>query len=86
MVEITPDSLHHRILKKLCAMPRATRGMTGVMLNREFKAPRAIEELFQAGLIRGRDWHETMNKVPIAMWVPTEKGEALCRRFSEAGD
>ncbi len=78
---VTADSIHHRILMRLCRAPKATRGMSAAMLEREFKSPKAIEELAKADLIEGRDWHETLDKVPTPIWVPTRKGEELCAKL-----
>lgn len=80
-LEIVPGSVHYRILVRLCEMPKPVRGVSGVMLNQEFHAPKAIEELARAGLIAARDWESMAHKMPPAIWVPTDKGEALYARL-----
>ena len=42
---IERDSVHFRILERLCAMPKPVRGISGAMLERHFGAPAAVEEL-----------------------------------------
>jgi hypothetical protein len=69
---IEPDSVHFRILERLCGMPKAVRGISGAMLERHFGTPDAIEELAAAGLIRGRGWADG----PGMVWIPTPEGEA----------
>lgn len=70
---IERDSVHFRILERLCSMPRAVRGISGAMLERHFNAGWAIDELAAAGLIVQRGWANG----PGAIWVPTPTGEAL---------
>jgi hypothetical protein len=67
------DSVHFRILERLCAMPRPVRGIAGAMLERHFGAPEAVEELAAEGLIKGRGWANG----PGMIWIPTPEGEAL---------
>jgi hypothetical protein len=76
---IARDSVHFRILERLCAMPRPVRGIAGAMLERHFGAPDAVEELAAEGLIRGRGWANG----PGMIWIPTPAGEALCRALAE---
>lgn len=77
-MSIDRDSVHFRILERLCAMPRAVRGISGAMLERHFDAPWAVEELAAAGLIQARGWANG----PGSVWVPTEAGEALYRELA----
>lgn len=70
------DSIQFQILERLCAMPKAVRGISTVMLNHAFNAPHAIEDLAAAGLIRKRGW----DKGPGTLWVPTSAGEDLYAR------
>lgn len=65
------QSVHHKILERLCAMAEPVRGIAEAMLNRSFNNPRAIQELAQAGLIRERGWAHG----PGGIWVPTKAGE-----------
>ena len=51
---LQPQSVHHEILERLCAMAKPVRGIAEAMLNRSYNNPRAIQELAQAGLIRER--------------------------------
>ncbi len=76
---VDPDSTHFRILARLCAMPRAVRGISRPMLNRVFSDPRAIDDLARSKLIRQRGW----NDGPGGIWVPTEAGEALFEELSK---
>jgi hypothetical protein len=78
---IERDSVHFRILERLCAMPRPVRGIAGAMLERHFGAPDAVEELARLGLIRGRGW----TNGPGMIWVPTAEGEAVCRELADGG-
>ncbi|MSO65770.1 MAG: hypothetical protein EXQ85_08255 [Alphaproteobacteria bacterium] len=78
-LRVRANSRHHKILRKLCDMPKPVRGISDAMLNRAFGAPRAIQELAQAGLIRQRGWHDG----PGGVWVPTEAGEEVCRKLAE---
>lgn len=71
------DSIQFQILERLCATPKAVRGISTVMLNQAFNAPRAIDDLAAAGLIRKRGW----DKGPGALWVPTPAGEELYARY-----
>lgn len=70
---IERDSVHFQILARLCGAPKAVRGTSGAMLEREYSAPWAVDELAAAGLIRQRGWHDG----PGAIWVPTEPGLRL---------
>ena len=79
-MSIERDSVHFRILERLCAMPKPVRGISGAMLDRHFDATWAVEELAVAGLIVARGWANG----PGAIWIPTATGEALCQQL--AGD
>ena len=70
---IERDSVHFRILERLCSMPRPVRGISGAMLERHFGVGPAVEELAGGGLIAARGWAHG----PGSVWIPTEKGEAL---------
>jgi hypothetical protein len=70
---IERDSVHFKILERLCSMPKAVRGSSATMLDRHFHADWAVEELARAGLIEERGWADG----PGAVWVPTSAGEAL---------
>jgi hypothetical protein len=74
---IARDSVHFRILERLCTMPRAVRGISGAMLERHFNAGWAVDELAAAGLITQRGWADG----PGAIWVPSARGEALYRQM-----
>ena len=73
------DSVHFRILERLCTMPKPVRGIAGGMLDRHFGAPDAVEELAAAGLIRGRGWANG----PGMIWIPTDEGEAHYRELTD---
>jgi hypothetical protein len=75
------DSVHFRILERLCAMPRPVRGIAGAMLDRHFGAPAAVEELAAEGLIKGRGWANG----PGMIWIPTPEGEALYQALADSG-
>ena len=79
---IERDSVHFRILERLCSMPKAVRGISAAMLDRHFHADWAVEELASAGLIAERGWADG----PGTIWVPTGAGEALYREFSQRSD
>ena len=70
---IERDSVHFRILERLCSMPKAVRGISGAMLDRHFGTPDAVEELASLGLIQGRGWANG----PGMVWIPTAEGEAV---------
>ena len=70
---IERDSIHFRILERLCTMPKPVRGISGAMLERHFGAPDAVEELAGLGLIQARGWANG----PGMIWIPTPEGEAL---------
>jgi hypothetical protein len=70
---IERDSVHFRILERLCVMPKPVRGISGTMLERHFGAPAAVEELASLGLIQARGWANG----PGMIWIPTAAGEAL---------
>jgi hypothetical protein len=70
---IERDSVHFRILERLCNMPKPVRGIAGAMLERHFGAPDAVEELASLGLIQGRGWANG----PGMIWIPTAEGEAV---------
>ena len=76
---IERDSVHFRILERLCAMPRPVRGISGAMLERHFGATPAVEELAAGGLIAMRGWANG----PGAVWIPTAEGEALYRELAD---
>jgi hypothetical protein len=76
---IERDSVHFRILERLCAMPRPVRGIAGGMLERHFRAPEAVEELARIGLIRGRGWANG----PGLIWIPTAEGEAVYQALAD---
>jgi hypothetical protein len=77
-LRVRPNSRHHKILKRLCDMPKPVRGISDGMLNRAFSSPRSVQELALAGYIRQRGWHDG----PGGVWVPTEAGEELCTKLS----
>jgi len=68
---LQPQSVHHDILERLCAMPKPVRGIAEAMLNRSFQNPRAIRDLAEAGLIRERGWAHG----PGGVWIPTPAGK-----------
>ena len=76
---IERDSVHFRILERLCAMPKPVRGISGAMLERHFGTPAAVEELASLGLIQARGWANG----PGMIWIPTAAGEALYHDLSE---
>ena len=76
---IERDSVHFRILERLCTMPRPVRGIAGAMLDRHFGAPDAVEELASLGLIAGRGWANG----PGMIWIPTAAGEAAYRALAD---
>lgn len=76
---IERDSVHFRILERLCAMPKAVRGISGAMLDRHFGAPEMVEELAAAGLIAPRGWANG----PGLVWVPTADGETVYRALAD---
>jgi hypothetical protein len=78
---IERDSVHFRILERLCAMPKPVRGIAGGMLDRHFGAPDAVEELAAEGLIKGRGWANG----PGMIWIPTPEGEAAYRALVDGG-
>lgn len=80
-MQIERDSVHFRILERLCAMPKPVRGIAGGMLDRHFGAPDAVEELAAAGLIQGRGWANG----PGMIWIPTPAGEALYHELADDG-
>ncbi|MGH6944873.1 MAG: hypothetical protein ACREH6_11710 [Geminicoccaceae bacterium] len=77
------DSVHFRILERLCKAPRAVRGISPAMLERHFDALWAVEELAADGLIQARGW---TSSGPGAVWVPTEAGETLYRELAGGGE
>jgi|GEM_PF-1874248 len=79
-MQIRYDSVHFHILERLCAMPKAVRGMAPAMLERRFGNLEVVEELAAAGLLKKRGWADG----PGWVWVPTEAGEALYRSMSTA--
>jgi hypothetical protein len=76
---IERDSVHFRILERLCTMPKPVRGISGAMLDRHFGAPDAVEELASEGLIKGRGWANG----PGMVWIPTAAGEASYRELAD---
>ena len=76
---IERDSVHFRILERLCEMPKPVRGISGAMLERHFGAGPAVEELAADGLIVMRGWAHG----PGAVWIPTATGEALYRKLAD---
>ncbi len=75
---IERDSVHYQILERLCTVPRPVRGTSGAMLDRDYHAPWAVDELAAAGLIRPRGWHSG----PGSVWIPTDAGMALYHDLS----
>jgi hypothetical protein len=75
---IERDSVHFQILERLCAMPKAVRGISGAMLDRRFNALWAVDELAAAGLIAERGWADG----PGTVWVPTTAGETIYQELS----
>ena len=80
-MSIERDSVHFRILERLCAMPKPVRGISGAMLERHFGAPAAVEELAGLGLIQARGWANG----PGMIWIPTAAGEALYHELADGG-
>ena len=78
---IERDSVHFRILERLCTMPKPVRGISGAMLDRHFGAPAAVEELASQGLIQGRGWANG----PGMIWIPSAAGEALYQELADGG-
>ena len=76
---IERDSVHFRILERLCSMPKPVRGISGGMLDRHFGASEAVEELASLGLIQGRGWANG----PGMIWIPTAEGEALYHELAD---
>jgi hypothetical protein len=76
---IERDSVHFRILERLCTMPKPVRGISGAMLERHFGAPAAVEELASLGLIQARGWANG----PGMIWIPTAAGEALYHELAD---
>jgi hypothetical protein len=78
---IERDSVHFRILERMCTMPKPVRGIAGAMLDRHFGAPDAVEELASLGLIQGRGWANG----PGMIWIPTAAGEDLYHDLADSG-
>ena len=76
---IERDSVHFRVLERLCTMPKPVRGISGAMLDRHFGASDAVEELASLGLIQGRGWANG----PGMVWIPTAAGEALYHELAD---
>ena len=76
-MDMQSGSVHHQILERLCAMPKAVRGISAAMLKRQFGESGAIDDLIGAGLIRMRGWADG----PGAVLVPTANGEALADKL-----
>lgn len=81
-MQIANDSVHHRILDHLCTMPKAVRGMSMPMLQREFGSADAVEDLITLGLIKRRGWSDG----PGSILVPTAEGEALHQNMQAPRD
>ena len=79
-MQIRYDSVHFRILERLCVMPKAVRGIAPAMLQRQFGDLVAVEELAAAGLLRKRGWANG----PGWVWIPTDAGLALHQSMSAA--
>lgn len=79
-MQVRHDSVHFRVLDRLCSMRRAVRGMAPAMLQRQFGDLIAVEDLAAAGLLKKRGWAAG----PGWVWVPTEAGEALHRAMATA--
>lgn len=79
-MQIRYDSVHFKILDRLCRMPKAVRGMAPAMLQRHFGDLVAVEELAGAGLLQKRGWSDG----PGWVWIPTEAGLELHRTMSDA--
>jgi hypothetical protein len=79
---IERDSVHFRILERLCVMPKPVRGISGAMLERHFGAPAAVEELASLGLIQARGWANG----PGMIWIPTAAGEALYETLADRAE
>jgi hypothetical protein len=75
---IERESVHFRILERLCQAPKAVRGTSGAMLDRHYNARWAVDELARAGLITERGWHNG----PGAVWLPTAEGVAAFERLA----
>ncbi len=80
-MQIQRNSIHFRILEALYTMPKPVRGITAVMLNRQFDAPQVLAELESEGLISEKGW----DKGPGAVLVATAAGERLYRELSAEG-
>jgi hypothetical protein len=78
---IERDSVHFRILERLCTMPKPVRGISGAMLERHFGAPAVVEDLASLGLIQGRGWANG----PGMIWIPTAEGEAAYQALADGG-
>jgi hypothetical protein len=76
---IERDSVHFRILERLCTMPKPVRGISGAMLERHFGAPSAVEDLASLSLIQGRGWANG----PGMVWIPTAHGEAVYHELAD---
>ena len=79
-MQVRYESVHFHILERLCAMPKAVRGMAPAMLQRQFGDLVAVEDLAAAGLLKKRGWADG----PGYIWVPTDAGEALYQMMSAA--
>ena len=77
-MQIQRNSIHFRILEALCTTPKPVRGITAVMLNRQFDAPQVLAELESEGLISEKGW----DKGPGAVLVATAAGEQLYHELS----
>ncbi len=79
-MQIRYDSVHFRILERLCVMPKAVRGIAPAMLQRQFGDLVAVEELAAGGLLEKRGWADG----PGWVWIPSEAGLALHHSMSAA--
>lgn len=79
-MQIRYDSVHFKILDRLCGMPKAVRGMSSAMLQRHFGDLGAVEDMAAAGWLKRRGWADG----PGWIWIPTPAGEALHRDMTAA--
>jgi hypothetical protein len=77
---IERDSIHFQILERLCAAPKPVRGTSAAMLDRDYGAPHAVQDLKELGLVRERGWHDG----PGAILIPTSAGEKLYASLADA--
>lgn len=77
---IERDSVHFQILERLCAAPKPVRGTSAAMLDRDYAAPQAVQDLRERGLVQERGWHDG----PGGILIPTPEGEALYAKLADA--